>query len=48
MIVMTLPPDRDPEAERKRIQRGRNIALALVLGGLAVLFFFLTIAKMHR
>ncbi len=35
----------DHEAERKRIQKGRNIAMALVLGGLSVLFFFITIAK---
>ena len=37
---------KDPAAERRRIIRGRNIALALVLGGLAVLFFFITIAKL--
>lgn len=35
----------DPAAERARIIRGRNIALALVLGGLAVLFFAITIVK---
>jgi hypothetical protein len=35
----------DPDAERKRIIKGRNIALGLVLGGLAVLFFFVTIAR---
>ncbi len=38
----------DHEAERKRIQRGRNVALGLVLGGLAVLFFFITIAKISH
>ncbi|MBP6817911.1 hypothetical protein V6B08_09960 [Ferrovibrio sp. MS7] len=27
-------------------RRGRNIALALVLGGLAILFYLITIAKM--
>jgi hypothetical protein len=44
MIPMDqLPPD--PEAERKRIIKGRNIALALLLFGLVVLFFFITIAK---
>ncbi len=43
---MQLPPD--PDAERKRIQRGRNIALGLVLAGLVVLFFLITIAKVHR
>ena len=33
------------DSERRRIQRGRNIALGLVLGGLVVLFYFITIAK---
>lgn len=42
---MTDPQDH--EAERRRIQRSRNIAMALVLGGLAVLFFFITIAKLQ-
>ena len=36
----------DPQAERKRIIASRNRALALVLLGLVVLFFFITIAKM--
>lgn len=40
------PQDQDPMAERKRIIAGRNRALALVLFGLVVLFFFITIAKM--
>lgn len=31
--------------DRKR-RRARNIALGLVLGALAVLFYFITIAKM--
>jgi hypothetical protein len=35
----------DPDAERKRIIKGRNIALGLVLGGLALLFFFITLAR---
>ena len=35
----------DQDAERRRIQRGRNIALGLVLGGLVILFYFITIAK---
>ena len=35
----------DPKAERKRIIKGRNNALALLLFGLVVLFFFITIAK---
>jgi len=38
--------DMDTDAERKRIIKGRNMALGLVLGGLALLFFFITIAKM--
>ncbi len=46
MTHMDLPPD--PEAERRRIQRGRNVALGLVLAGLAVLFFLITIAKIHK
>lgn len=32
--------------QRKRIIAGRNRALALVLVGLVVLFFYITIAKM--
>jgi len=32
--------------QRPNQRRGRNLALALVLGGLAVLFYFITIAKM--
>ncbi len=35
----------DLETERRRIQKSRNLAMALVLGGLAVLFFFITMAK---
>lgn len=35
----------DYDTERRRIQKSRNIAMALVLGGLAVLFFFITLAK---
>ena len=44
MIPMDLNKP-DPEAERKRIIKGRNTALALLLFGLVVLFFFITIAK---
>jgi hypothetical protein len=40
------PKDLDPQAERKRIVAGRNRALALVLFGLVVLFFAITIAKL--
>jgi hypothetical protein len=40
---MAGPPDsNDP----RKAQRGRNIALGLVLGGLVVLFYLITIAKM--
>lgn len=39
MIAMA---GRDEEKRR----RARNIALALVLGGLVVLFYFITIARM--
>ncbi|MBK6800744.1 hypothetical protein [Novosphingobium sp.] len=42
---MTLPSTPDPEQERKRIQRGRNIAVGLLLLGLVVLFYFITIAR---
>ena len=35
----------DPKLERQRIIKGRNRALALVLFGLAVLFFAITIVK---
>jgi hypothetical protein len=45
MIAMN-SQDLDPLAERKRIIAGRNKALALVLAGLVVLFFVITIAKM--
>ena len=41
---MTQQPD--SEEQRRKIQRGRNIALGLVLGGLVVLFYLITIAKM--
>lgn len=45
-----MSPMQDPEAaqnaERQRIIRGRNRALALVLAGMALLFFFITIAKL--
>lgn len=36
------PPDID---EYRRRQRGRNKVLGILLGALAVLFFFITIAK---
>ena len=33
------------DVARRRIQRSRNIAMALVLGGLAILFFVITMVK---
>jgi hypothetical protein len=38
-----MTPEEKAEFERRR--RGRNIALALVLGGFAVLFYLITVAK---
>ncbi len=44
--MMTMDPDKtDLEAQRNRVIAGRNRALALVLAGLCVLFFLITIAK---
>ncbi len=40
------PNSLDPQEQRKRIIAGRNRALGLVLLGLVVLFFAITIAKM--
>ncbi len=37
--------DLDPEVRRLKALRGRNIALALTLVGLALLFYFITISK---
>ena len=39
------PPDLD---EYYRRQKSRSKALGLLLGGLALLFFFITIAKMSH
>jgi len=36
----------DPQAEIKRIRRSRNAVLGLLLGGFALLIFFVSIAKM--
>ena len=41
------PNTPDPMEQRKRIIAGRNRALGLVLLGLVVLFFAITIAKMN-
>lgn len=35
----------DHEAQRKRIIKGRNRAVALLLLGMVVLFYFITIAQ---
>jgi hypothetical protein len=45
---MTDPLDspNDPEAQRKRIQRSRNLVVALLLGGFVILVYFISIAKM--
>jgi predicted HTH domain antitoxin len=39
-----VPPDLSPEDQRRR--RRRSLAIALVLGGLVVLFYAVTIAKL--
>ena len=46
---MTEKPDLEPfdEAEYRRRQRSRANLMAWMLGGLAILFFFITIAKMQ-
>lgn len=38
-------PELDPMEQRRRIIRGRNNALGLLLAALAVLFFAVTIVK---
>ncbi len=47
---MPTPVDRPPGIvltdEEMRRRRSRSVALALVLGGLAILFFVVTIAKL--
>jgi hypothetical protein len=35
----------DPEGERKRIIRSRNIVVGLLLGGFAILLFAISLAK---
>ncbi len=39
-----VPPDLSPEDQRRR--RRRSLAIALVLGGLVILFYAVTIAKL--
>ena len=36
----------DPDQERARIQRSRNVALAVTLGFFVLLVYFLTFVKM--
>ena len=38
----------EPDEEYRRRQRGRNIVLGLILGGLAILFFAITIVRMKE
>ena len=42
------PDSPDYMAQRKKVIRQRNLATALVLGFFVVLFFAITIAKMHQ
>ncbi len=42
--MASLPPELSPEDQRRR--RRRSFAIALVLGGLVVLFYAVTIAKL--
>lgn len=46
---MTEEPNLEPfdEAEYRRRQRSRANLMAVMLGALAILFFFITIAKMQ-
>jgi hypothetical protein len=38
----------DPSSKAGRARRRRNIALALALGGLAILFFLMSIVQWHE
>jgi hypothetical protein len=38
----------EPGDEYRARQRARSVVMALVLGGLAVLFFFITLAKIGQ
>jgi hypothetical protein len=42
--VAVTPPELSPEDQRRR--RRRSLAIAIVLGGLVVLFYAVTIAKL--
>lgn len=41
-----MTPDTDPELELRRRQKSRAVVMALVLGGLVILFYAISIAKM--
>ena len=41
------PLDKDPEDLVRRRQRGRAVVMALLLGGLVVLIFAITLAKIR-
>jgi hypothetical protein len=48
---MTDPVNQDSktvEAERRRIVKGRNVALALLLLGMVLLFYFITISRLSH
>lgn len=45
MNAQTEPESADQEAIRKQIIQRRNRAMALVLGGLVILFFIITLVK---
>jgi hypothetical protein len=46
MAASPTPPDLTPEQER--IRRRRSIAIALALGGLAVIFYAVSMVKTTR
>jgi len=48
--MTNLPDPKSPDymEQRKKVIRQRNLATALVLGFFVVLFFAITIAKMHQ
>ena len=40
-----MTPMPDPESERRRIQRTRNIVMAVLLGGFVVLIYAISIVR---
>lgn len=48
MTQLPDPESPDYMAQRKKVIRNRNVATALVLGFFVVLFFAITVAKMHH